>query len=324
MSAGRPPRLGSGTSPQQASRLSPLRPKAGLHPSPDRASAPSSRQGSGQLRQTGSTLSPQSSQPRQPSTSGPSSQSSQLDGRSVLSPHSLQPQWQSNSAYSPQGSMTNQQSTAAFRSQGLVSAQQSNVSMQQAPPHGVTFTSTPRFQTADTEAATPSGSAPEGSLQQPWLQSQAPSPAVSSSQPRLQVNLPPDTQVSVPHDAQTTLGSGRGSLAQAQGSTQVTSASETPLQQQRSTASQQTQASTSTPQGRAKGSRQQPRTSSGMQRQGWFQDDVYDDSQDDDSQDPNLHNPRYAMHPTCGNTLSKLFSRRLHSPAHCLYPSSEP
>lgn len=96
---------------------------------------------------------------------------------------------------------------------------------------------------------------PQGSLQQPY--------AVQSHSG--QQALPP-------------LGSGQGLSAQDQGSF------DQPLGQQASTASAQQQLPTSTPQSRPKGPGQQPRTASGMQRQGWFQDD--------DSEDPNLHNPR--------------------------------
>ena len=306
MSSSRPPRSGSGTNPQQASRFSPLRPRAGMQQPSSRASSMSSRQSSGQLQQTGraistqgsqpqwqssSGLSPQRSHPQTLSTSGLSAQSSQLGGNSVLSPHSS-PQWQSNSIYSPHSSLTQQQSNSAFRPQSLASQQQNDAAEQQVSIPGVTLTSSPRFPVqGTTEDGTVSGShadlAPEGTLQQPLQHSQEPSQITFSSQPRLQVQLP-----SHPGSNQT-LGSVQGAVPNPEDNMKQPEGSFAPsLGQQASTASQQ--ASTSTPQNVAgisghQGRLQQPRTSSGMQRQGWFQDELCDDAQD-----PNLHNPRFA------------------------------
>ncbi len=333
MSGGRPPRFGSSTTPQQTSRFSPLRSRAGSVQTPDRASAPSSRQNSGQLQRPGSGLSParsqpqwqsssmlgsQGSQPQQHSTSGLSPRSSQLGSNSLLTPQSSQPQWQSNLAYSPHNSMTQQQSTASFFPQSTVTPQASDVSGQQVNPQGIRLTSTPRF---PVNSASP-GSAPESSVQQAGLESQGPSAIVFSSEPRLQVQLPSEAQASGSGVMQ---GVGQGMLTQPQGSLQQPYALETysgqqalpplgsgqglsdqhqgssnqPLGQQASTASAQAELTTSTPQSRPKGQGQQPRTASGMQRQGWFQDD--------DSEDPNLHNPRYMCQcfslAGCNNTL---------------------
>ena len=319
VSGGRPPRFGSSTTPQQTSRFSPLRSRAGSVQTPDQASAPSSRQNSGQLQRPGSGLSPlrsqpqwqsspglgsQSSQPQQHSTSRLSPQSSQPGSNSQLTPQSSQPQWQSNLAYSPHNSMTQQHSTASFLPQSTITPQASDISGQQNNAQGVRLTSTPRF---PVNSASPD-SAPESSVQQPGLESQGPSAIVFSSEPRLRVQLPSEAQASgsgvmqsvgpgmltqpqgslqQPHalepysgqQALPPLGSGQGLSDQAQGSFNR------PLGQQASTASAQAELSTSTPQSRPKGCGQQPRTASGMQRQAWFQDD--------ESEDPHLHNPRY-------------------------------
>ncbi|KAA6429051.1 MAG: hypothetical protein FRX49_01161 [Trebouxia sp. A1-2] len=260
-SGSRPPRFGSSTTPQQTSRFSPLRSRAGSVQTSNQASAPSSRQNSGQLQRPGLGLSPlrsqpqwqsssvlgsPSSQPQQHSTLGLSSQSSQPGSNSLLTPQSSQPQWQSNLAYSPHNSMTQQQSTASSLPQSTITPQASAASGQQINVQGVRLTSTPRF---PVNSAAPD-SAPDSSVQQPGLESQGPSAIVFSSEPKLQ---------------------DQGCFNQ-------------PLKQQASTASAQAELSTSTPQIRPKGRGQQPRTASGMQRQGWFQDD--------DSEDPNLHNPR--------------------------------
>lgn len=322
--SGRPPRAGSGTSPQQASRFSPLRSRAGSQKAPDRASASSSRQNSGQLQRPGPGVSPQSLQhqrqvdsllssqnlqPRQQSLSGLSSQSSQPGATSLLTPQTSQPQWQSNLVYSPHSSVTQQQSQAAFLPHSTGSLLTGSVGAQQPTVQGVRLTSTPKF---------PSGSnagseslpdeAAEGSSQQPWLSSQGPSPIQISSQPRLQVQLPSGAQASGSGDVHVL---GQGASAQPHSSIHQALASDTHpeqqtptplgsgqgfqpqgsldqhLGQQTSTALAQMEASTSTPQSRLKGPGQQPRTFSGMQREGWFQDD--------DSQDPNLYNPRYSI-----------------------------
>ena len=333
MSGGRPPRFGSSTTPQQTSRFSPLRSRAGSVKTPDQASAPSSRQNSGQLQRPRLGLSParsqsqwqsspvlgsQSSQHQQRSTSGLSPHSSQPGSNSLLTPQSSQPQWQSNLAYSPHNSMTLQQSTASLLPQSSVTPQASDVSGQQVTLQGVRLTSTPRF---PVNSASPD-SAPESSVQQPGLESQGPSAIVFSSEPRLQVQLPSEAQASGSGVVQ---GAGQGMLTQPQGSLQQPyalgsySGQQTlpplssgqglpdqpqgsfnqPLGQQASTASAQAEMSTSMPQSRPKGPGQQPRTASGMQRQGWFQDD--------DSEDPNLHNPRYLCQcfclAGCNNTL---------------------
>ncbi len=261
-------------------------------------------------------LGSQSSQPQQHSTSRLSPQSSQPGSNSLLTPQSSQPQWQSNLAYSPHNSMTQQQSTASFLPQSSVTPQANGVGGQQINAQGVRLTSTPRF---PVNSASPD-SAPERSVQQPGLESQGPSAIVFSSEPRLQVQLPSEAQASgsgvmqgagmliqpqgsvqqpyalQSHSGQQALpplGSGQGLSAQDQGSFNQ------PLGQQASTASAQAELSTSTPQSRPKGRGQQPRTASGMQRQGWFQDD--------DSEDPNLHNPRYICQcfclAGCNNTL---------------------
>ncbi len=334
MSGNRPPRYGSSATPQQTSRFSPLRSRAGSVKAPDQPSAPSSRQNSGQLQRPRSGLSParsqsqwqsspvlgsQSSQPGQHSTSGLSPQSSQPGSNSLLTPQSSQPQWQSNLAYSPHNSMTQQQSTASFLPQSTVTLQASGVSGQQVTLQGVRLTSTPRF---PVNSASPD-SAPESSVQQPGLESQGPSAIVFSSEPSLQVQLPSEAQASGSGVMQV---AGQGMLTQPQGLLQQPDASESdsgqqalpplgsgqglsaqdqgsfnqPLGQQASTASAQAEVSTSTPLSRPKGHGQQPRTASGMQRQGWFQDD-------DDSEDPNLHNPRYLCQcfslAGCNNTL---------------------
>ena len=319
VSGGRPPRSSSSTTLQQTSRFSPLRSRAGSVKTPNQAPAPSSRQNSGQLQRPGSGLSPlrsqpqwqsspvlssQGSQPQQHSTSRLSPQSSQPGSNSLLTPQSSQPQWQSNSAYSPHNSMTQQQSTASCLPQSSVTPQASDVSGQQITLQGVRLTSTPRF---PVNFAAP-GSAPESSVQQPGLGSQSPSAIVFSSEPKLQIQLPSEAQASGSGVMQ---GAGQGMLTQPQGSLQQPYAVQShsgqqalpplgsgqglsaqdqgsfnqPLGQQASTASAQQQLPTSTPQSRPKGPGQQPRTASGMQRQGWFQDD--------DSEDPNLHNPRY-------------------------------
>ncbi len=333
MSGGRPPRFGSGTTPQQTSRFSPLRSRAGSVKTPDQPSAPSSRQNSGHLQRPRSGLIParsqsqcqsnfvlgsQGSQPQQRSTSGLSPQSSHPESNSLLTPQNSQPQWQSNLAYSPHNSMTQQQSTASFLPQSSVTSQASNVSGQQINVQGVRLTSRPRF---PVNSASPD-SAPESSAQQPGFESQGPSAIVFSSEPRLQVQLPSEAQASGSGVMQ---GVGQGMLTQPRDSLQQPYASESyseqqalpplgsgqglsdqpqgsfnqPLGKQASTASAQAELSTSTPQSRPKGPGQQPRTSSGMQRQGWFQDD--------DSEDPNLHNPRYLCQcfslAGCNNTL---------------------
>ncbi len=333
VSGNRPPRFGSSTTSQQTSRFSPLRSRAGSVKTPDRSSAPSSRQNSGQLQRPRSGLSParsqpqwqsssalgsQSSQPRQHSTSGLSPQSSQPGSNSLLTPQSSQPQWQSNLAYSPHNSMTQQRSTASFLPQSSVTPQASDVSGQQVTLQGVRLTSTPRF---PVNSGSPD-SAPESSVQQPGPESQGPSTIVFSSEPKLQIQLPSEAQASGSGVMQ---GAGQGMLTQPQGSLQQPYALESysgqqalpplgsgqglsdqpqgsfnqPLGQQASTASAQAELSTSTPQSRPKGPGQQPRTSSGMQRQGWFQDD--------ESEDPNLHNPRYICQcfclAGCNNTM---------------------
>lgn len=316
--SGRPPRGGSGTSPQQASRFSPLRSRAGSQKAPDKASASSSRQNSGQLqtpgpgvslqhpRQVDSVLGSQNLQPRQQSLSGLSSQSSQPGATSLLTPQTSQPQWQSNLVYSPHSSMTQQQSKAAFLPDSTGALLTGSVSAQQPTLQGVRLTSTPKFPTGSNAGSESlPGEHAEGSSQQPWLSSQGPSPIQVSSQPRLQVQLPLGAQASGSGDMQVL---SQGASAQPYSSMQQALASDTHpeqqtptpmasgqgfqpqgssnqrLGQQTSTASVQAEASTSTPQSRLKSPGQQPRTFSGMQRQGWFQDD--------DSQDPNLHNPR--------------------------------
>ncbi|DBA96950.1 hypothetical protein WJX77_001292 [Trebouxia sp. C0004] len=318
MLGARPPRFGISTTAQQTSRFSPLRSRAGSVQTPDQTSAPSSRQNSGQMQRPGSGLSPpcsqpqwqsspvlssQSSQPQQHSSPRLIPQSSQPGSNSQTTSQSSQPQWQSNLAYSPHNSMTQQQSTASVLPQSTVTPQASHGSVQQINPQGVRLTSTPRF---PVNSASP-GSAPESSVQQPGLESQGPSATVFSSKPKLQVQLPAEAQASGSGVMQ---GVGQGMLAQPQGSQQqpyaLTNHSgqqalpplgsgqglseqpqgsfNQPLGQQASTASAQAELSTSMPQSRPKGPWQQPRTASGMQRQGWFQDD--------DSEDPNLHNPR--------------------------------
>ncbi|KAL0023910.1 hypothetical protein WJX79_010088 [Trebouxia sp. C0005] len=317
-SGSRPPRFGSSTTPQQTSRFSPLRSRAGSVQTSNQASAPSSRQNSGQLQRPGLGLSPlrsqpqwqsssvlgsPSSQPQQHSTLGLSSQSSQPGSNSLLTPQSSQPQWQSNLAYSPHNSMTQQQSTASSLPQSTITPQASAASGQQITVQGVRLTSTPRF---PVNSAAPD-SAPDSSVQQPGLESQGPSAIVFSSEPKLQVQLPSEAQASGSGVMQ---GVGQGMLTQPRGSLHQPYASGSyseqqaspplgsgqglsdqdqgcfnqPLVQQASTVSAQAELSTSTPQIRPKGRGQQPRTASGMQRQGWFQDD--------DSEDPNLHNPR--------------------------------
>ena len=324
MSTGRPPKFGAGSSPQQASRFSGLRGRASQQPSDS-----SSRQGSGQLRQAyddrtasdsrpgsgllGSTLSSQRFQPQSLSGSMLRPQSSQP---LLLRPQSSQPEWQSNIAYSPQSSVTSQQSNTAlaFPLRPL-SQQGSTPVMQQTSTQGIRFTSTPRLGTNQrVESGTvnePSVIATEGSLQQPQASlqplegSQQQVAAASSlhaepiytSQPKLQVRLLQSDDASGSVAAQPSDSAAQGYLPQPQGDAAQPSSSSMPLAQHSSAASQQAQTLSSTPQGgltrqMQQGRLQEPRTMSDMQREGWFQNDVYDDGQD-----PNLHNPRCGQRP---------------------------
>lgn len=323
MSTGRPPKFGAGSSPQQASRFSGLRGRASQQPS-----ASSSRQGSGQLRQPyedrtadsrqgsgvlGLTLSSQQDQSQSLSSSMLRPQSSQPP---LLRPQSSQPEWQSNIAYSPQSSVTSQQSNTvpAFPLRAL-SQQGSTPLMQQTSPQGIRFTSTPRLgnkQSVESGVVyEPGAMAHEGTLQQPQagLQplegSQQQAAAASSeqsgpmytSQPKLQVRLPQSDDASGSEAARPLHSATQGYLLQPQGDAAQPSSSSLLPAQTSSAASQQAEALNSTPQGglRAQtlqGRLQEPRTMSGMQREGWFQNDVYDDGQD-----PNLHNPRCGQKP---------------------------
>ena len=323
MSTGRPPKFSAGSSPQQASRFSGLRGRASQQPS-----VSSSRQGSGQLRQPyddrtasgsrqgsgllESTLSSQRFQSQSLSGSMLRPQSSQP---LLLRPQSSQPEWQSNIAYSPQSSVTSQQSNTAltFPLRPL-SQQGSTPLMQQASTQGIRFTSTPRLgtnQSVESGAVTePGAMANEGSLQQPQANlqplegsqqqlaagSSAQAEIIYTSQPTLQVRLPQSDGALESSHAQPPDFATQGYLPHPQGDAAQPSSSSTPLAQHSSAASQQAEALSSTPQGglirqMQQGRLQEPRTMSDMQREGWFQNDVYDDGQD-----PNLHNPR------CGQT----------------------
>ena len=329
LSTGRPPRFGAGSSPQQASRFSGLRGRA----SPQQSSAATSRQGSGQLRQpsddsrsvpasgqgsgllyqAGSVL---SSQPQLPASSALRLQSLQAPS---VSPQASNLQWQSNMAYSPQNSATSQHSNPAFNFSRTANGQQAGSSHdQQSYSQAVTFTSTPRLRAGQTgtPAALLSGGMvhegslqqpgqgslqqSQGSLQQPPVISQTSSEPLYTSQPRLQASggeqgyLQPQPGTSV--QTQDNSIQPLFTSMQPQGSIELPSTSSIPLAQQTSGASQQAETSSSTPQGaQAHQDRlQQPRTYSGVQRQGWFQNDTYDDAQD-----PNLHGPRYCHSLVC-------------------------
>ena len=185
--------------------------------------------------------------------------------------------------------------------------------MQQGSSQGVTFTSTPRLlagQSSSPALLSSGGMLHEGSLQQPEQgssqQSQGSSqqaPVISppssepfyTSQPRLQASEASEQgylQLQTGSSIQMQGNSIQRQISsmQPQGSTELPSTSSLPLAQQSSGVSQQAEASSSTLQGaQAQQARlQQPRTYSGVQRQGWFQNDLYDDAQD-----PNLHGPRY-------------------------------
>ena len=328
MSSGRPPKFGAGSSPQQASRFGGLRGRASQQPS-----ASTSRQGSGQLQQPfddrtaldysrqgsgllGSALSSQRSRSQLLSGSMLRPQSSQPP---LLRPESSQPEWQSNIAYSPHSSVTSQQSNTARASPARPLPQQASTPLtQQTSTQGIRFTSTPRLGTNQrVESGVvygPGAMAHEGRLQQPQASlqplegSQQQVAAESSShaepmytyQPKLHVRLPQSDDASESVAAQPSDSATLGHLPQPQGNAAPPSSSNMPLAQHSSAASQQAEALSSTPQGGLRGQMQQgrlqePRTMSDMQREGWFQNDVYDDGQD-----PNLHNPR------CGQRLDKI------------------
>lgn len=315
MSSGRPLRFGTGSSPQQASRFSGTRGRASQQPSPS-----TNRQGSGQLQQPygdraasdsrqGSTLGSQRSQPQ-------SLSASMLRPQASSQPQSSQPEWQSNIAYSPQSSVTSQHSNTAFAFPPQTLAQQDSTPLMQqssSSTQGIRFTSTPRLGTSQSvesaSAFPPSGQALEGSLQQPQAiflppessqqqlaaEFSAQAGPVFTSQPRLQVRLPQTDGASGSGAAQRSDSATQGYQPQPQGGAAQPSPSSMPLAQHASAASQQAEALSGTPQGGLRGPMQQsrfqePRTVSDMQREGWFQNDVYDDGQD-----PNLHNPRYAQ-----------------------------
>ena len=322
MSSGRPPKFGAGSSPQQASRFSGLRGRASqqpsastsrqgsgqlLQPSDDRT-APASRQGSDLLRQPGSTLSSPQSHPQLLSNSMLRPQSSQSP---LLRPQGSQPEWQSNIAYSPQSSVTSQQSnTAPGFLQSVLTSQGSTPLMQQSSTQGIKFTSTPRLgadpngtlgltllpggMTLEGRSQQPQSTLQplEGSQQQPATDSSAQTGPEYTSHPKLQVRLPQSDNPSASDAAQTSDSATQGYLPPPQGSAAQPSSSSIPLTQQSSATSQQIATPSSAQQGGLRGQMQhsrlqEPRTMSDMQREGWFQNDVYDDGQD-----PNLHNPR--------------------------------
>ena len=318
MTSGRPSKFSAGSSPQQASRFSGLRGKA----SPQQPSAPSSRQGSGQLRrppddrpaqssgqaseqlhQANNVLSSQSSQPQLLSTSALRPQGLQAQ---VLQPQGSALQWQSNMAYSPQHSVTSQNGSAPFDfPRSTLAPQGSPVLMQQSSIQGVAFTDTPRFpasQGSDVDPSSALGSVlqhgslqqPQSSVQQGAVASHSPSEPFYSSLPILQASesadqshplLPQDT----PDEPQSSIVQTQDSSAMLQSPAPSLSTYSNALAHESSAASLQAEAS-SVPTGpeRLQGRLQQPRTSSGMHRQGWFQNEEYDDAAD-----PSLHNPRY-------------------------------
>ncbi|KAL3142179.1 hypothetical protein ABBQ38_002532 [Trebouxia sp. C0009 RCD-2024] len=320
MSTGRRPMPSTGSSPQQASRLSGLRGRASQQPS-----ASSSRQGSGQMPfdarsastsnpglgslQQGGTIPPSQRSPSQSLTS--SRLRTQGSQPPLLKPQGS-PEWQSNIAYSPLNSITSQQSNkVAGVPLSVLTQQGSTPLMQQSSTQGIRFTSTPRLGAAQSVGSAagdvPGGMAYEGTspLPQAILQHEG-----SQQQPtgdfRLGVHQPE------PHDpggssaARTWDSATQGNLLQPQGSAdqpqgyqlqpQGSAAQPSlrgaPLAQQSSAAAQQTEAAGVTTPGGLRGQLQQsrlqePRTISDMQRQSWFQNGL-----NDDGQDPNLHNPR--------------------------------
>ena len=291
MSTGRRPLSSAGSSPQQASRFSGLRGRASHQPSAstsrqgsdqlpsDARSAPNGNPGLGPPQQAGSTPLSQRSPSQSLSSSLLRPQGSQPP---LLKPQGS-PEWQSNIAYSPQSSVTSQTSnTAAGVSLSLLTQQDGTQLEQQSSTQGIRFTSTPRLGAAQSvESAAgigPDGMAFEGS---------SPLPQAVLQQPQGIQQQPSGSAT-------------QGNMLQPQGSAAQPLPPIAPLAHQSSAASQQTEAASGTTAGGAlRGQLQQsrlqePRTVSDMQRQGWFQNGLYDDGQD-----PNLHNPRWVFRSSC-------------------------
>lgn len=314
MSTGRRPMPSAGNSPQEASRFSGLRGRAGQQPS-----ASSSRQGSWQMRSDARSVpasNPGLGSPQQGGSTAPSQRSpSQSLSSSLLRPQGSQPpllkpqgspEWQSNIAYSPQSSVTSQQSNkAAGVPLNVLTQQGSTPIMQHSLTQGIRFTSTPRLGAAQSVASAaghvPGGMAYEGTslLPQAILQQHEGSQQQPRGMFKLEVHRPE------PHDLAGSNAVGawdsttQGNLLQPKGSAAHPSLPSAPLAQQSSAASQQTEAAGGTTPGALRGQLQQsglqePRTISDMQRQSWFQNGL-----NDDGQDPNLHNPRWVLRYKC-------------------------